>query len=187
MRPRSLLLWGILTIAMAASAFAQDGNYIKLDVPYVPTPTKVVNEMLELADVKGTDVLYDLGSGDGRIPIAAAKKFGARGVGIDLNPVRVKEANDNAVAEKVTDKVTFKVGDIFKEDFSEATVVTLYLLPDVNMQLRPTILKMRPGTRIVSHNYDMGDWEPEVTKKIVVNGTDHYVYMWRVPETSQDN
>ena len=153
-----------------------------LDVPYVPTPASVVNEMLAMAEVTGDDVLYDLGSGDGRIPITAAKKFGTRGVGIDLNPVRVKEANENAEKEKVTDKVTFKVGDIFKEDFSEATVVTLYLLPDVNMKLRPTILEMKPGTRVVSHNYNMGDWTPDETKKISVEGVEHYVYFWTVPE-----
>lgn len=153
-----------------------------LDVPYVPTPTTVVDEMLKMAAVKKDDVLYDLGSGDGRIPITAAKRFGTRGVGIDLDPVRVEEANKNAEDEKVTDKVRFIQGDIFKEDFSEATVVSLYLLPDVNMKLRPTLEKMKPGTRIVSHNYDMGDWQPEETKKVTVGGTDHYVYLWRVPE-----
>lgn len=157
-----------------------------LDVPYVPTPVSVVNEMLAMAKVTGEDVLYDLGSGDGRIPITAARKFGTKGVGIDLNPVRVEEANKNAEQDKVTDKVTFKVGDIFKEDFSEATVVTLYLLPDVNMKLRPKILEMKPGTRVVSHNYDMGDWTPDETKKISVDGTDHYVYFWTVPEKKED-
>jgi len=154
----------------------------ELDVPYVPTPEAVVEEMLAMAKVTGDDVLYDLGSGDGRIPITAAKKFGTRGVGIDLNPVRVKEADENAREAGVSDKVTFKEGDIFEEDFSEATVVTLYLLPGVNLKLRPTIQGMKPGTRVVSHNYDMGDWAPENHKKLTVNGTDHYVYFWRVPE-----
>ncbi len=156
----------------------------QLDVPYVPTPDEVVAEMLSMAEVKGSDVLYDLGSGDGRIPITAAKKFGTRGVGIDLNPTRVEEAVANAKKENVTDKVSFKEGDIFEEDFSEATVVTLYLLPDVNLRLRPQILKMKPGTRIVSHNYDMGSWKPEKQKKVTVDGTDHYVYFWRVPADS---
>jgi hypothetical protein len=159
----------------------------KLDVPYVPTHEKVVDEMLSMAEVKGDDVLYDLGSGDGRIPITAAKRFGTRGVGIDLNPQRIKEANENAQKAGITDKVTFKQGDIFKEDFSEATVVTLYLLPDVNLKLRPQILNMKPGTRVVSHNYDMGDWKPEKSKEIETpDGTTHYVYFWRVPEKKPD-
>ncbi len=155
----------------------------ELDVPYVPTPESVVDAMLTMAGVKGDDVLYDLGSGDGRIPITAAKRFGTRGVGIDLNPVRIEEANKNAAKEKVQDKVKFIEGDIFKEDFSEATVVTLYLLPDVNLKLRPAILDMKPGTRVVSHNYDMGDWKAEKNQKITTaDGVDHYVYFWRVPE-----
>ena len=157
----------------------------QLDVPYVPTPDQVVEEMLAMAQVKGSDILYDLGSGDGRIPITAAKKFGTRGVGIDLNPVRVEEAKANAAKAGVTDKVRFMEGDIFKADFSEATVVTLYLLPNVNLKLKPTILAMKPGTRVVSHNYDMGDWAPENSKKLTINGTDHYVYFWRVPENTK--
>ncbi|HSK73069.1 MAG TPA: methyltransferase domain-containing protein [Pyrinomonadaceae bacterium] len=159
----------------------------KLDVPYVPTHEKVVDEMLAMAEVKGSDVLYDLGSGDGRIPITAAQRFGTRGVGIDLNPQRIKEANENAQKAGVTDKVKFIQGDIFKEDFSEATVVTLYLLPEVNLKLRPQILNMKPGTRVVSHNYDMGDWKPEKSKEIETpDGTTHYVYFWRVPEKKPD-
>ncbi len=157
----------------------------ELDVPYVPTHQSIVDEMLKMAEVKGTDVLYDLGSGDGRIPITAATRFGTRGVGIDLNPERVKEANENATKSKVTDKVKFIEGDIFEQDFSEATVVTLYLLPDVNLKLRPKILAMKPGTRIVSHNYDMGDWKPEQSKTMDINGTKHYVYFWRVPEKKE--
>lgn len=153
-----------------------------LDVPYVPTHQSIVDEMLAMAEVRGTDVLYDLGSGDGRIPITAARRFGTRGVGIDLNPQRVAEANKNAQTAKVTDKVTFIEGDLFQQDFSEATVLMLYLLPEVNMKLRPKILAMKPGTRVVSHNYDMGDWKPEKTKTMEVpNGTKHYVYFWRVP------
>lgn len=153
-----------------------------LDVPYVPTPDEVVAEMLRVAQVKQGDILYDLGSGDGRIPITAAKRFGTRGVGIDLDPVRVQEANKNAEQEGVTDKVRFIEGDIFKEDFSEATVVTLYLLPQVNLRLKPKLREMRPGTRIVSHNYDMGDWAPEETKTVTIGGRDHLVYFWRVPD-----
>lgn len=155
----------------------------KLDVPYVPTHEMVVNEMLAMAEVKGTDVLYDLGSGDGRIPITAAQKFGTRGVGIDLNPERIKEANENLQKAGVGDKVRFIEGDIFKQDFSEATVVTLYLLPDVNMKLRPQILQMKPGTRVVSHNYDMGDWKPEKQKSVKTpDGVEHSIFFWRVPE-----
>lgn len=153
-----------------------------LDVPYVQTPDVIVDEMLRMAKVSGDDILYDLGSGDGRIPITAAKRFGTRGVGIDLDPERIKEAKENAEKQGVSDKVTFIEGDIFETDFSKATVVTMYLLPTVNMKLRPKLLDMKPGTRIVSHNYDMGDWMPEETKHIVVDGTDHFVFSWIVPE-----
>lgn len=154
------------------------------DVPYVPTHEMVVDEMLRMAQVRGTDVLYDLGSGDGRIPITAAKRFGTRGVGIDINPQRIKEANENAAKAGVTDKVRFIEGDLFKENFGEATVVTLYLLPDINLKLRSQLLsQLKPGTHVVSHNYDMGDWQPEQTKTVTTpDGVDHFVYFWRVPE-----
>lgn len=156
----------------------------ELDVPYVPTHQSIVDEMLAMAEVKGDDLLYDLGSGDGRIPITAAQKFGTRGVGIDLNPDRVKEANANAEKAKVTDKVRFIEGDLFQQDFSDATVVTLYLLPSVNLKLKPKLLEMKPGTRVVSHNYDMGDWAPEKMKTIKTpDGVEHLVYFWRVPES----
>ncbi|TDK33724.1 SAM-dependent methyltransferase [Luteimonas terrae] len=150
------------------------------DVIYVPTPEPVVDAMLNLAGVKAGDVLYDLGSGDGRIPIAAAKRFGVRGVGIDINPVRVREANANAQEAGVTDLVTFKEADLFQEDISEASVVTLYLLQSLNVKLRPKLLaELKPGTRIVSHAFDMADqWEPEQTQE--VDGT--RIYMWTVPE-----
>ena len=159
---------------------ARPPGYREPDVVYVPTPTAVVEAMLQLARVDGDDVLYDLGSGDGRIPIAAAKKFGTRGVGIDINPVRVREANANARAARVTDLVSFREEDLFEADFSEATVVTLYLLPALNIKLRPKLLaELRPGTRIVSHAFDMGtDWEPEQT--VGVNSS--VIYLWTVPE-----
>ncbi len=179
-----LLSTGILILFIVPVRFvnAQENPPFVLDVPYVPTPELIVDEMLEMAEVNGKDVLYDLGSGDGRIPITAAQRFGTRGVGIDLNPERVKEAKENAEKAKVTDKVTFIEGDLFEIDFSEATVVSLYLFPEVNLKLRPKILKMKPGTRVVSHNYDMGDWKPEQTKKIKApNGTAHTLYLWRVP------
>jgi SAM-dependent methyltransferase len=148
------------------------------DVVFVPTPSEVIDKMLELAKVTPKDVVYDLGCGDGRIVIAAAKK-GARAVGIDIDPQRIKEANANAKAEKVTDKVRFIENDLFESDISEATVVTLYLLPRLNEKLKPKLLKeLKPGTRIVSHAFDMGDWAPE--QKAMVGGTT--VYLWRVPK-----
>jgi 16S rRNA G966 N2-methylase RsmD len=158
------------------------------EVPYVPTKELVVDKMLEMADVKGTDVLWDLGSGDGRIPITAAKRFGTRGVGVDIDPERVKEANENARKNNVTDKVRFIEEDLFNVDFSEATVVTLYLLPEVNLRLRPKLLdSLKPGTRIVSHNYDMGNWQPEKVEVVKMSDNDdHIVYFWRVPENKNE-
>ena len=149
------------------------------DVVYVPTPPRVVDAMLEAAEVGPDDVLYDLGSGDGRIPVTAARRWGTRGVGIDIDPERIEEANRNAEQAGVTDKVKFIEGDLFEADLSEATVITLYLLPNLNLRLRPTLLELEPGTRIVSHAFDMGDWEPE--QIIDVNGAT--VYRWTVPET----
>ncbi len=122
-------------------------------------------------------MVYDLGCGDGRIVITAARDYGATGVGVDLDPQRIKEANENARAAGVTDKVKFIQGDLFKTNFSKATVVTLYLFPEVNMKLRPKILQMKPGTRIVSHAFDMGDWEPEQTIRVVGST----IYYWTVP------
>lgn len=152
------------------------------DAPYLPTHQSIVDEMLAISDVAGDDLLYDLGSGDGRIPIAAALRYGTRGVGIDVDPALVREANENALNAKVADKVRFIEGDIFELDFSEATVVMLYLSPDLNLKLRPRLLKMKPGTRIVSHNHDMGDWKPEVSKIVKTpSGVDHTIYLWRIP------
>ncbi len=149
------------------------------DVPYVPTPEAVVDAMLEVAKVGKDDVLYDLGSGDGRIVVTAAQKYGTRGVGIDINPERIQEANANAQKAGVTDRVKFIQQDLFNTDFSEATVVTLYLLPDINLKLRPKLLReLKPGTRIVSHAFDMGDWKPQQT--LTVDG--RQVYYWVVPE-----
>ncbi len=149
------------------------------DVPYVPTPQPVVDAMLQVAKVGKNDVLYDLGSGDGRIVNTAAQKFGTRGVGIDINPERIQEANENAQKAGVTDRVKFVQQDLFTTDFSEATVVTLYLLPEVNAKLRPKLLsELKPGTRIVSHAFDMGDWKPEQT----LNVEGKTIYYWVVPE-----
>lgn len=153
-----------------------------LDVPYVPTPTEVVARMLKIANVNQKDLLYDLGSGDGRIVISAAKDFGARGVGYDLNPLRITESNENARKAGVTSRVRFVKQDLFEADLSGATVVTLYLLPDVNLKLRPKLLRdLRPGTRIVSHNYHMGDWQAKSVEEVTVKGVKHYIYYWVVP------
>jgi hypothetical protein len=151
------------------------------EVPYVPTHERIVAEMLKVAKVGKNDILYDLGSGDGRIVITAAKKFGTRGVGVDIDPVRVKEARENAAKAGVTDRVKFLQQDLFETDIREATVVTLYLLPEVNLRLRPKLLSdLKPGTRVVSHNYDMGDWTPLKTLQVRVP-EDHTIYYWVVP------
>jgi len=152
------------------------------DVIFVPTPQAVVDEMLKVANVKKGDVLYDLGSGDGRIVITAAKRFGVRGIGIDIDPQRIAEANENARKEGVAHLVTFKNTDLFTTDISEATVVTLYLLPRLNVKLRPKLFSdLKNGTRIVSHAFDMAEWEPEKTLK--VDGRD--VYYWTINEASR--
>lgn len=165
-------------VAQEAAAPASKAPLRAPDVIYVPTPQPVVEAMLAMAQVKTGDVLYDLGSGDGRIPVTAAKQFGVRGVGIDINPERIAEANANARAQGVTDLVTFRNEDLFTTDFSEASVVTLYLLNSLNEKLRPKLLAdLKPGTRIVSHAFRMGDWEPEQTQN--VDGS--MIYMWTVP------
>jgi ribosomal protein L11 methylase PrmA len=148
------------------------------DVPYVPTPERVVDKMLEVAKVGPNDVVYDLGSGDGRIVIAAASRHGARGVGIDIDPQRIQEARANAKKAGVAGRVEFREQDLFKTDLREASVITMYLLSAVNLKLRPKLLELKPGTRIVSHAFDMGDWKPAATYK-VGNST---VYYWVVPE-----
>ncbi len=166
-----------LAIMLAAPLAAQES--LHKDVPYVPTPQEVVDEMLKLANVKKGDFLYDLGSGDGRIVVTAAKKFGIKGIGVDIDPERIKEANENAQKAGVTDLVTFHNNDLFKEDISKATVVTLYLLPEVNLRLKPKLFKeLKPGTRIVSHDFDMGDWKPE--KEIEMEN--HRLYFWTIPK-----
>lgn len=149
-----------------------------LDVPYVPTPEEVVAKMLDMAQVNDKDLLYDLGCGDGRIVVMAAQKKGARAIGFDLNPERLSESNQNARIAGVTDRVRFVKQDLFTTDLSKATVVSMYLLPSVNLKLRPKLFaQLRPGTRIVSHDFDMGDWEPDQSADI--NG--HQVYYWVIP------
>ena len=150
------------------------------DVIFVPTPNEVVDRMLEMAKVSAKDIVYDLGCGDGRIVITAAQKYGARSVGIDIDPTRIKEANANAKAAKVTDKVRFIEADLFEADIGEATVVTLYLLTRLNEKLKPKLLKeLKPGTRVVSHAFDMGDWVPEQKAHVAAST----VYLWRIPKS----
>lgn len=166
-----LLLAG--TLPFRAAAQFEEG----LDVPYVPTPDQVVQGMLKLADVKPGETVIDLGCGDGRIVVTAAKVFGAKGIGYDLNPERLREANENARVAKVTDKVKFVEKNLFDADIKAANVVTLYLLPSVNEKLKPRLLKeLKPGTRIVSHSFSMGDWKP--VKEQEVDG--RRIYLWIV-------
>jgi precorrin-6B methylase 2 len=183
------LLSGALVAAtlLVSLARAQDGARPRPEVPYVPTTEEAVTAMLKLADVKKTDVVYDLGCGDGRIVIAAAKNFGARAVGIDIDPVRIGEAKENAQKAGVGQLVRFEENDLFKSDIREATVVTLFLLSSVNLRLRPKLLQdLKPGTRVVSNTFDMGDWKPE--KEVTVGNPEeqsylsHRLYLWTIPK-----
>jgi precorrin-6B methylase 2 len=165
--------------APQAPAAAPQKTLRQPDVIFVPTPHEVVEAMLKVAKVGKDDVLYDLGSGDGRIPITAAQKYGiARGIGIDISPERIKEANENLSKAGVGDRVRFINADLFESDLSEATVITLYLLPELNLKLLPKLLKeLKPGTRIVSHAFDMGTWKPEQTLDVGRRS----VYFWTIP------
>jgi len=151
------------------------------DVPYEPSPPEVVKTMLDLATVGPNDLVYDLGSGDGRIVIMAAKEYGARGVGIDIDPQRIAESNANARSAGVTERVRFIEGDLFGTDFFPATVVTLFLWPNVNMQLRPVLRALKPGTRIISYVHDLGDWRPDKVVKVQSKHGERNVYLWVVP------
>ena len=184
-RRRTLLLSAAAgSILLPTRALAQAlAEPDRLDVPYVPTPQEVVDRMLDMGRVGKNDVLYDLGCGDGRIVITAAKSRGARGTGIDLNPVRIAEAKENAKNAGVAGRVDFKVGDLFQADVSPATVVTLYLLPSVNVKLRPRLWQqLKVGTRVVSHAFDMGlEWPPE--KKEDVDG--RTIYSWTITQANK--
>ena len=166
-----------VTIALASDA----------RVPYVPTPQGVVDRMLQVAKVGPADYLVDLGSGDGRIVVTAAQKYGARGFGVDLNPDRIREGNDNARRAGVTDRVSFQQINLFDADLSQATVITMYLLPRVNLELRPKLLTLAPGTRLVSHDFDMGDWKADAQatmrdeSKFGGAGGESDIYLWVVP------
>ena len=176
---RSLCLALALTGAsiLMPVALAHAESRPTLDVPYIKTPDAVVQRMLELGKVGPDDYLIDLGSGDGRIPIAAAVKHGTRGLGVDLDPERTREAKEGAQAAGVSDKVEFRTENLFDTDLSEASVITMYLFPEINLRLRPLYLKLKPGTRIVSHAFHMDEWTPDVFE--VVEGRD--VFLWTVP------
>ena len=182
---RSYFVAALFSVLVAGQTAPQQR---RPDVPYVPTTDEAVVAMLKLADIKPSDVVYDLGCGDGRIVIAAAKKFGARGVGVDIDPARIREANENAKKAGVEKLVHFEEKDLFQADIHEANVVTLFLLNSVNLKLRPKLLReLKAGTRIVSNTFDMGDWKPD--KESVVDGTvdddtslSRHLYLWIVPE-----
>jgi SAM-dependent methyltransferase len=175
-----------LTVVMAGlwlSAWAQPQPK-QPDVEYVPTPHHVVSEMLRLAAVTPTDVVYDLGCGDGRVLIAAAQNYNARGVGIDIDPQRIEESRLNARQAGVIDRVQFFQQDLFETDIREASVVTLYLLPQLNRQLRPRLFSdLRPGTRVVSHDFDMGDWQADQVIHVPGEAYEHTVFFWVIPAT----
>jgi SAM-dependent methyltransferase len=173
----------VLSLACATTVFAQTD----IDVPFVVTPDHVTRAMLELAEVKPGDFVIDLGSGDGRIVIVAAKQFGARGLGVEIVPELVEKSRENAKKAGVADRVEFRLQDLFATDLSQASVITMYLLPDVNLLLKPRLLKLQPGTRIVSHDWDMGDWKPD--RVVVIDVPDKQlgrdkksrVYLWTIP------
>jgi ubiquinone/menaquinone biosynthesis C-methylase UbiE len=176
---REFLLSG-LAAGLAAAACSTPG--LKLDAPYVSTPQPVVEQMLRLAAVRPGDVVYDLGCGDGGIVITAARNFGARGIGIDIDPRRIEEANTAARWAGVSERVRFSVQDLFKTDFSEATVVTLFLLPELNAKLLPKFrAELKPGTRVVSLHFGIGDWEPARSELAWSGSMDHLIRLWVVP------
>ena len=179
MRLRTFVLLFAIIAALTAPSSAQAPASLRSpDVIFVPTPQEVVDAMLKLAKVSASDVVYDLGSGDGRIPITAAKTYGARGTGIDIDPQRIKEAMENLKTSGMADKVRFLNQDLFTTNIGEATVVTLYLLPSLNLKVLPKLnAELKPGTRVVSHAFDMGDIKPVQTQN--VNG--RTIYLWTVP------
>ena len=181
---KTLLGLALPVLALAAPAHAQEGRG---DVVYVPTPQIVVDEMLGMAKIGPKDYLVDLGSGDGRIVITAAKKFGAQGIGVDLDSYLLRLAREGAKKEGVADRASFLEENLFETDLSKATVISSYLLPEMNLKLRPKILALKPGTRVVAHDYHMGDWYPDsqkdipVPEKVVGTPGVSYIYLWVVP------
>ena len=175
----------VIAFAMACRASSAPGLQRPTLAPYVPTPQDVVDRMLAVAQVTSNDVVYDLGSGDGRIVITAAKKYGARGVGIDIDSERIAESKRNARDAGVTGLVEFRRGDILQADVSKATVVMLYLVSSANMKLRPLLTRQLPaGARVVSHTFAMGDWVPEKVERFKdAQGDDRAIYLWRADGT----
>jgi len=177
----------MLGAAMALLGVSMAAGAAEPTVPYVPTPQVVVERMLEIAKVGPQDYLIDLGSGDGRIVVTAAKQRGARGFGVDLNPVRIEESIENAARAGVSDRVTFQQRNLFETNLSDATVITMYLLPRVNLELRPKLLELKPGTRVVSHDFSMDDWKPDasvdmdVKEKYGSEPGSSSIYFWVVP------
>jgi len=178
--------FAVAAAALAALSIAP-ARALEPRVPYVPTPQQVVDRMLEVAKVGPHDYLIDLGSGDGRIVVTAARKYGTRGFGVDLSPERIRESNENARRAGVSEKVAFYQRDLFETSLGSATVITMYLLPQVNIELRPRLLDLKPGTRLVSHDFDMGDWKPDNYVKMETQakyggaGGTSEIYFWIVP------
>lgn len=178
----------LLTVTALAAQSAKPAR--TPDVPYVPTTEKAVQEMLKLANVTKNDIVYDLGCGDGRIVIAAAKTYGAKGVGIDINPERIREAKENAKKAGVENLVRFEENDLFEADIRDATVVTLFLLSQINLKLKPKLMKdLKPGTRVVSNTFDMGDWKAEKEANLDADegysSLSHKFYLWTIPASGQ--
>jgi SAM-dependent methyltransferase len=172
----------LFCLSLALVPSYQAARQKQLDVPFVPTKYPVVDEMLKMANVQKTDIVYDLGCGDGRLVIGAAQKYGARGVGIDIDPERIKESKDNAAKAGVSNRVQFLEQDLFQTDFHEATVMTLYLLSSVNRRLRPKLLQeLKPGTRVVSHDFDMDEWKPDQSSEVTADDISHDVFLWIIP------
>ncbi len=196
LRLRPILFFLILVIGVSISWETAYSEEVVPEVPYVPTPEEVVVEMLKMAKVTPNDIVYDLGCGDGRIVITAAKIFGARGVGVDIDPNLIRQSNENARKAGVAGRVRFIEQDLFETDIREATVVALYLLPELNLQLRPKLLRdLRPGSRIVAHEFDMGNWKPDNVAKVpkvklyyhprIPYEKDTYFYYWVVPAKAE--
>jgi SAM-dependent methyltransferase len=189
-RARALVVAGLLAsfhghAALLSAAPPAAAPVRAPDVPYEPTPPNVLGVMLTLGDVKAGDVVYDLGCGDGRVVIAAVKRPGVRGVCVDIDPKRIREARRNAAAAGVAERIEFRTEDLFQTRIDDATVVMLFLWPDINLRLRPRLLQeLRPGTRIVSHWHDMGDWTPDQRISVDSSGRPRPVYLWTVPVRS---
>ena len=175
---RNLTLALVLALPAIWPAASSGQESPRLDVIFVPTPMQVVERMLEMAEVKKGEFLVDLGCGDGRIPVTAAKKFGARALGVDLDPTRIREANENVKKEGVGQMVEIRQQNLFETDISKADVISMYLLTDLNLKLRPKLLDLKPGTRIVSHAFSMGDWRPEQKETLSPR---YDTYLWIIP------